>query len=115
MSALSRPSKSPPKEYREVVAAFESNSILTASKAELEQYLIGLGKDRVLSEENRVKAAEMGETIRLFLSARQSQEMHGQSMIVARVALYVALIALFLSAAQLLLAIPAVSRVLGFD
>lgn len=115
MSALSRPSKAPPKEYSEVVKAFEDSSVLTATKAELEQYLIGLGKDRILSEANRTRAAEMGETIRLFLSARQSQEMHGKSLIVARVALYVSLIALFLAGAQLLLSIPAVSRALGLE
>ncbi|MBW7895672.1 MAG: hypothetical protein H3C27_11205 [Opitutaceae bacterium] len=110
MSTLSHPKKAPPKEFGQIIAAFEDKTVLEFTKKELEDCLLILGKCRILSEENRARASEMGDTLRLLLAARQSQEMHSQSLIVARVALYISLIALFLAAGQFLLSIPAVSR-----
>ena len=103
------------KEFSEVCSAFANQTVLTATKEDLEQYLLALGKDRILNETNCARASEMGDTIRLFLTARQSQTLHSQSLATSRVALYIALIALLISAAQTLVSVPAVARALGLD
>jgi len=79
--------------YDDVRAAFDSGSVINASKEELEQLLIAVGKARILHDANQARAAEMGETMRQLLAARQSQEMHGQALRISKVALWFAVLA----------------------
>lgn len=88
------------KTYDDVTEAFKSGTVLTASKAELEQMLVAIGEAQILSAVNIAKASQMGETMRQLLAVRQSQEAHGSSMVVSKVALLVAVIALLVSLFQ---------------
>lgn len=90
----------PPKHYDDVRAAFDEGTVVNASKAELEQLLLAVGRTRVLDPVNQARAAEMGETMRQLLAARQSEEMHTQALRVSRVALWVSLAALIASLVQ---------------
>jgi cytochrome c-type biogenesis protein CcmH/NrfG len=91
----------PAKTYDDVRHAFDRGTVLDASKTELEDYLLAVGRAQILSEENRSRAREMGETLRQLLAARQSQEFHTQAMRISKIALIVAVIALLASAGQL--------------
>jgi hypothetical protein len=62
--------------HDEVRSAFDSGKILTATKEELELFLVANGQARILHEANQTRASEMGETMRQLLAARQSQEIH---------------------------------------
>jgi hypothetical protein len=90
----------PPKHYDDVRAAFDEGTVVNASKSELEQLLLAVGRARVLDPANQARAAEMGETMRQLLAARQSEEMHSQALRVSRVALWVSLAALIASLVQ---------------
>jgi hypothetical protein len=89
-----------PKHYDDVRAAFDDGSVVTATKVELEQLLLAVGRARVLDPANQARASEMGETMRLLLAARQSEEMHGQALGVARAALWISIAALVASLVQ---------------
>jgi len=67
------------KTYSDVQSAFESHEILQSSKSDLEQFLLAIAMTRVLDSANQIRTTEMGDTIRLLLAARQSQQMHSQS------------------------------------
>ena len=90
----------PPKHYDDVRTAFDEGAVVNASKSELEQLLLAVGRARVLDPANQARAAEMGETMRQLLAARQSEEMHSQALRVSRVALWVSLAALIASLVQ---------------
>ena len=102
--------KRPAKEYDEVRFAFDNGSVIDASKAELEDYLLAVGRAQILSSENRGRAHEMGETLRQLLAARQSQELHGEAMRIAKIALIVAVIALLVSGGQVLISLTPCAR-----
>lgn len=85
---------STPRTYDDVRAAFDSGAVISAPKEELEQLLIAVGKARILNDANQARAAEMGETMRQLLAARQSQEMHGEALRISKVALLVSVFAL---------------------
>lgn len=89
------------KTYDDVRIAFDNGTVADASKAELEDYLLAIGRARILSEENRARAREMGETLRQLLAARQSQELHSEAMRISKTALIVAVVALLVAIAQL--------------
>ena len=89
-----------PKTYDDVRSAFDSGTVVDASKEELEQLLLAVGRERVLHPANQARAAEMGETMRQLLAARQSEAMHAQALSVSRLALWVSLIALMASLVQ---------------
>lgn len=91
----------PRKTYDDVSQAFTTGSVLTAKKEDLEQLLLAIASARILSEENRAAASQRGETVRQLLAVRQSEQMHGQAMTVARVALIVSLASLAVSVYQL--------------
>jgi len=97
------------KTYDDVQKAFKSGSVVSADKEELEQLLLAVGRERILSEENRATAAERGETMRQLLAARQSQAMHSQALSTARIALWVSVIALVASILQALTALNIVA------
>ena len=80
--------------YDDVRAAFDSGSVTTATKAELEQLLIAVGQQRIHDTINQARASEMGETMRQLLAARQSQEMHSEALRISKVALIVSVFAL---------------------
>ena len=88
------------KTYDDVRQAFDDGTVVGARKAELEQLLLAVGRARVLNPANQARAAEMGETMRQFLAARQSEELHSQALSVARVALWVSVVALVASLVQ---------------
>ena len=88
------------KTYDDVRAAFDGGTVVDASKEELEQLLLAVGRARVLDPANQARAAEMGETMRQLLAARQSQAMHAQALSVSRIALLVSLVALIASLIQ---------------
>lgn len=88
------------KQYDDVRAAFDNGAVVDASKTELEQLLLAVGRERILHPANQARASEMGETMRQLLAARQSQEMHTQALRVSRLALWVALVALVASVLQ---------------
>ena len=89
-------------EWDEMGGAFRSGSILDADRATLERYLFALATVQVMADHNRQRAHQMGETIRLLLARKDSQEANRSAMSVARAALYVSLAALILSALQAL-------------
>lgn len=82
-----------PRTYDDVRAAFDSGDVINATKEELEQLLIAVGRVRILNDANQARASEMGETMRQLLAARQSQEMHGQALRISKVALWFAVLA----------------------
>ena len=88
------------KTYDDVRIAFSSGSVVDASKSELEQLLLALGRARILDGANQASASEMGETMRQLLAARQSQELHDQSVKIAVIALIISIAALGCSAVQ---------------
>ena len=93
------------KTYDDVRQAFDSGNVVNAGKNDLEQLLLAIGRARVLHPANQARAAEMGETLRQLLAARQSQSMHSQALGTARVALWVSVIALITSLVQALAAL----------
>ena len=97
------------KTYDDVRAAFDGKTVVDASKEELEQLLLAIGRERVLHPANQARAAEMGETIRQLLAARQSQAMHAQALSVSRLALWVSLVALVASLVQAAVALNLVA------
>lgn len=97
------------KTYDDVRAAFDGKTVVGASKEELEQLLLAIGRERVLHPANQARAAEMGETIRQLLAARQSQAMHAQALSVSRLALWVSLVALVASLVQAAVALNLVA------
>ena len=88
------------KTYDDVRAAFDGGTVVDAPKEELEQLLLAVGRARVLDPANQARAAEMGETMRQLLAARQSEAMHAQALSVSRLALWVSLVALVASLVQ---------------
>lgn len=88
------------KTYDDVRAAFEGGTVVDASKIELEQLLLAVGRARVLDPVNQARAAEMGETMRQLLAARQSEAMHAQALSISRLALWISLVALAASIVQ---------------
>jgi hypothetical protein len=89
------------KTYDDVRSAFDAGTVVDAPKDELEQLLLAVGRARVLDPANQARAAEMGETMRQLLAARQSEAMHAQALSVSRLALWVSLIALLASIVQI--------------
>ena len=88
------------KTYDDVRKAFDSQSVLSASKEDLELLLLAVGRARVLDPANQARAAEMGETMRQLLAARQSESMHSQALRTAQLALWVSVVALVASLLQ---------------
>lgn len=81
----------------DVRSAFDNGTILEASKEDLEQLLLANCRAQIKSDENRARAAEMGETMRQLLAARQSMELHNEAKRYSQIALIVALISLIIS------------------
>ena len=98
------------KSYDDVRGAFDNGTVVDASKQELEQLLLSVGRVRILNDANQARAAEMGETMRQLLAARQSEEMHDKSMRIAVIALIISIAALFCSAVQAYSAFVGVHR-----
>jgi hypothetical protein len=90
-------------EWTRMGSAFRSGTILHASREELERYLFALATVQIRADFNQQRAQQMGETIRLLLARKDSQETNRQAMIVARAALYVSIAALLLTALPTLL------------
>lgn len=101
-SIMSRKAKKM-KTYDDVNTAFETGKVLDASKEDLEFFLLAIGKVRIQSPINQAKASEMGETIRILLAARQSQEMHSEATKISKIALIVSFTALAVSVMQIIL------------
>lgn len=78
--------------------AFADKSVLSADRATLEDYLMVLATVQVLSGPNQQRAHQMGETIRLLLARKDSQEAHHHAMVVSIAALIVSFAALVLAA-----------------
>lgn len=95
--------------YDDVRAAFDSGNVVTASREELEQLLLAIGRARILNDANQARAAEMGETMRQLLAVRQSQEMHGQALRISKVALWFAVGAFIVSLVQAVVALNIVA------
>jgi hypothetical protein len=90
----------PPKQYDDVRTAFDDGTVVNATKVELEQLLLAVGRARVMDPSNQARAAEMGETMRQLLAVRQSEQLHSQALGVARVALWISIVALVASLVQ---------------
>jgi hypothetical protein len=84
-------------DWDEMGAAFRKGAILQATRQDLERYLFALASLQVKSDENRQRAAQMGETIRLLLARKDSQESHQEALGVAHAALRVAAASLAIS------------------
>lgn len=84
----------------ELRQAFDTGTVLDASKEELEQYLLANGRAQIKSDENRARNSEMGETLRQLLAARQSQELHSNAMRISKIALIISIISLLITAGQ---------------
>ena len=89
--------------------AFDSGTVVDASKEEPEQLLLAVGRERVLHPANQARAAEMGETMRQLLASRQSEATHAQALSVSHLALWVSLIALVASLVQVAAALSFVA------
>lgn len=97
------------KTYDDVREAFDSQSVLIATKQELEELLLAVGRARIEHPTNQARAAEMGETMRQLLAARQSEALHGQALQTAQVALWVSIAALVASLVQAIVALNVVA------
>lgn len=91
--------------------AFENGTILGASKEDLEQYLLVNGSAQIKSDENRARNAEMGETLRQLLAARQSQELHSHATRISKIALIISIIALLCTIVQTVIGLSSVQPV----
>ena len=101
----------PMKTHDDVRQAFDNETVVNASKEELEQLLLAVGRARVLDPANQARSAEMGETMRQLLAARQSESMHTQALSVARIALWVSALALLASLAEVLVALGIIAPI----
>jgi hypothetical protein len=93
------------KTYDDVRKAFDNATIIDASRRELEQFLVAVGRERILNPANQARASEMGETMRQLLSARQSEELHNKATRIAIIALVVSIAAFLISSAHLIVAL----------
>jgi hypothetical protein len=89
-----------PKTYDDVRAAFDSGRILEATRTELEQLLLALGRESTSDIARQARAAEMGRTMRQLLAAKRNEELQRRPSRVATLALLVALAALLTSGGQ---------------
>ncbi len=89
-----------PKTYDDVRNAFDSGRILEATRTELEQLLLALGRESTTDIARQARAAEMGRTMRQLLAAKRNEELQRRPSRVAALALLVALAALLSSGAQ---------------
>jgi hypothetical protein len=89
-----------PKTYDDVRKAFDNGRILEASRTELEQLLLALGRENTTDIARQARAAEMGRTMRQLLAAKRNDELQRRPSRVAALALLVALAALLCSAGQ---------------
>ena len=87
-------------EWARMGEAFKNGTILSAGREDLERYLFALATVQIRADFNQQRAHQMGETIRLLLARKDSQESNRHALSVARAALYVSLAALVLSALQ---------------
>lgn len=92
----------PESTWDEIGVAFRSGKILDASRKELESYLFALASAQVLSSANQQRAYQMGETIRLLLTRKDSQEAERRATKIATVALIVALVSAVFAGLQVL-------------
>jgi hypothetical protein len=84
----------------DVQRAFADGTILQASRRDLEELLLANAKNKILDPSNQARAAEMGETMRQLLAARQSEEMHGKATLISVIALIISVAALICSGVQ---------------
>ena len=84
----------------DVQRVFGDGSIVTASRRELEHLLLANARNKILDPSNQARAAEMGETMRQLLAARQSEEMYGKATFISIIALITSVAALFCSGIQ---------------
>jgi len=92
------------KTFDDVKEAFQNGSVLKANRRELEQFLLAIGTAYISHPANQTRASEMGETIRLLLMAKVSQELHDKATRIAIIALVISIVALLISVAQLVVA-----------
>ena len=106
------------KTHDELRQAFDNGTIVDASKEDLEQYLLANGRAQIKSDENRARNAEMGETLRQLLAARQSQELHSHATRISKIALIISIISLLATLAQTLIgyiSVPPAARELNLQ
>jgi hypothetical protein len=92
-------SKRAPKSIEDVRAAFETRTVLQASRAELEEMLVALSSANIEDAAMRAHARGMGETLRQLLDNRRVDELRRPSKL-ALVAVVLASVALLGSAMQ---------------
>lgn len=85
------------KTYDDVNQAFQSGEVLKASDKELEQLLMALCTEQVLSSANQTRSLHMGETLRGLLAVRESEARHKESQLTSKLALLVSFVALIVS------------------
>ena len=88
-------------EFDDLNSAFKSGAILSADREYLEAALMTLASVMIMAGHNQQRAHQMGETIRMLLARKDSQDAERRALGVARAALWVAVAALVLGAAQL--------------
>jgi len=90
--------KRAPKSIQDVRAAFESRSVLKASRGELEELLAAIGAEKIDDPAERARTREMGETMRQLLENRR----HHSTQRPSALAVFAVLLALLALAVALL-------------
>ena len=88
----------PPRTLDDVRAAFDTRSVLNASRTELEELLTVVGAETIDDPAGRARVREMGETMRQLLENRRADELRRPSKL-ATVAVVLAVVALLCSGA----------------
>jgi len=89
--------------WQEMQDRFKNGTIGQATKEELLAYLGALAMLQIRSGENRQRAGQMGDTIRVLLAAKENAASTAKSRVLSRLALYVSAGALILAALVALL------------
>jgi len=84
-------------EYQELREKFTRGTIIDMSRRELEEFITALTKERLTNANHETTASIMIATAQTLLSVRCSQELNNNSVIVARLSLFVSLAGLILA------------------
>ena len=84
----------------DVCKGFDNGSILAASRPDLVAALLVIARFRTHNDADQARTAQMGETVRLFIAAKDAEQSHRQAIRIAIVALIVSAAALICSATQ---------------
>jgi len=91
-------------EYSDVKTAFTNGKVVNAKREEIEEYMSIITRERLTRSDHEPSCVKMMELARDLLAVRVSQEISSRSLMLGRLSLYVAILALLVTAGQLTLA-----------